>query len=202
MDPAAMIAAPLPPVGITEILGLLKVLDDRGDRADISRLSHELQIDTAELVPALQGAEMLGLVQTPGGDVVLLPLGKQVTHADMNTKKAILKEQMEKLPLFRYFMDFLSRQPEKAVEKPVVLEELSILVPSEDPERLYSTILKWGRYGEIFGFSHDSGRFFLNTRGRRRRMPPANALTTGGVAAPADDASTSGPAAGRDQAAD
>jgi NitT/TauT family transport system ATP-binding protein len=176
-----MAAAPIPPVGITEILGFLKVLEDRGDRADIYRLSQELQIDTTELVPAIQGAELLGLVQTPGGDVVLLPLGKQVTHADVNTKKAILKEQMEKLPLFRFFVDFLANQPEKSVEKSVVLEELALLVPNDDPEKNYSSLLKWGRYGEIFGFSHDTGRFFLNTRGRRRRpMTGANVVAIPG----------------------
>jgi NitT/TauT family transport system ATP-binding protein len=176
-----MLAAPIPPVGITEILGLLKVLADRGDRADIFRLEQELQMNTSELVPALQGAELLGLVQTPGADVVLLPLGKQVIEADMNTKKAILKEQMEKLPLFRFFIDFLSNHPERAVEKSVVLEELAILVPSEDPERIYGSLLKWGRYGEIFGFSHDTGRFFLNTRGRRRRAPSAGAVAASGA---------------------
>ena len=54
-------------------------------------------MNTSELVPALQGAELLGLSADSGADVVLLPLGKQVIEADMNTKKAILKEQMEKL---------------------------------------------------------------------------------------------------------
>lgn len=169
-----MAAAPLPPAGITEIVGLLQLLEDRGAHVDIYKFAHDLQMDTPHLLAAIQGAEMLGLVQTPGGDVVLLPLGRQVANADVNSKKAILKEQMEKLPLFRFFIEFLSNQPEKAVEKSVVLEELTILLPSEDPEKLYGTLLKWGRYGEIFGFSHDSGRFFLNTRGRRRRAASGN----------------------------
>ncbi|MBL8694356.1 MAG: AAA-associated domain-containing protein [Planctomycetes bacterium] len=164
-----MFAEPLPTVGITEILGLLKVLDDAGSRADVYRLAQQLQLDTAALLPVLRGAEMLSFVHTPGGDVVLQPLGKQVVDADMNTKKAIVKEQMEKLPLVRFFMEFLSNHPEKAVEKSEILEELAILIPSADPEELYGTLLKWGRYGEIFGFSYDTGRFFLNTRGRRRR---------------------------------
>lgn len=164
-----MFAAPLPATGVSEILGLLKVLDDRGGRADVYRLAQELNMDTSELLPILQGAELLGFVQTPGGDVVLVALGKRMVDADINTKKAIMKDQMEKLPLFRFFIDFLSNHPEKAVEKSVILEELAILSPSEDPETLFSTLLKWGRYGEIFGFSHDTGRFFLNTRGRRRR---------------------------------
>jgi NitT/TauT family transport system ATP-binding protein len=172
-----MFATPLPGAGISEVLGLLKVLDDRGGRADVYRLAQELNMDSSKLLPILQGAEVLGLVQTPGGDVVLLPLGKKVVHADINTKKAILKEEMEKLALFRFFIEFLSNHPEKAVEKSVILEELAILLPTEDPETAYSTLLKWGRYGEVFGFSHDTGRFFLNTRGRRRR----NAATRTGI---------------------
>lgn len=168
-----MFAAPLPDTGVSEILGLLKVLDDQGARADVFRFAQELNMDTSELLPILQAAELLGFVQTPGGDVVLLPLGRRIVDADINTKKSILREQMEKLPLFRFFMDFLSNHPEKAVEKSVILEELTLLVPTESPEKQYGTLLKWGRYGEIFGFSHDTGRFFLNTRGRRRRTPRA-----------------------------
>jgi NitT/TauT family transport system ATP-binding protein len=160
----------LPAAGISEILGLLSVLEDHDARADVYRLGQELQMDSGKLLPVLRGAEVLELVHTPGGDVVLLPLGKQVIDSDMNTKKAIVREQMEKLPLIRFFVEYLSRYPEKAVEKSQVLDELAILVPAHDPEETYGTLLKWGRYGEIFGFSHESNRFFLNTRGRRRRV--------------------------------
>ncbi len=175
-----MFAEPIPAVGVTEILGLLTVLDDHGGSADVYRLAQELQLDSSELLPALRGAEILGLVHTPGGDVVLLPLGKKVTEGDVNTRKSLIREQMEKLPLIRFFIEFLSNHPEKAVEKEEILEELVVLLPSHDPEDLYATLLKWGRYAEVFGFSHDTGRFFLNTRGRRRRTSPAGSQGSDG----------------------
>lgn len=191
-----MSADALPAAAISKILGLLEVLDDRGGRADVYRLAQDLRMDSGELLPVLQGSEMLELVETPGGDVVLLPLGKRVIESDMNTKKAIVKEQMEKLPLIRFFIEFLSNHPEKAVEKDEVLEELAILLPSHEPAGVYSTLLNWGRYGEIFGFSHDTGRFFLNTRGRKRKpaggagdreAPPGVGAPPASRDAPADE---------------
>jgi len=185
----------LPAASLSRILGLLEILDDRGGRAQVSRLAQEIRMDSGELLPVLQGAELMELVNTPGGDVVLLPLGKRVIESDMNTKKAIVKEQMEKLPLFRFFIEFLSNHPEKAVEKDEVLEELAILLPTHEPEIVYDTLLNWGRYGEIFGFSRDTGRFFLNTRARKRRVA-ATPAPTERRATPSDGppAASAGPA--------
>src|SRR5215471_13808389 len=94
----------LPAASLSRILGLLEILDDRGGRAEVSRLAQDIRMDSAELLPVIQGAELLELVNTPGGDVVLLPVGKKIIESDMNTKKAVVKEQMEKLPLFRFFI--------------------------------------------------------------------------------------------------
>ena len=188
MSPDALPAAPL-----SRILGLLEILDDRGGRAQVSRLAQEIRMDSAELLPVIHGAELMELVNTPGGDVVLLPLGKRIIESDMNTKKAIVKEQMEKLPLFRFFIEFLSNHPEKAVEKDEVLEELAILLPTHDPEVVYDTLLNWGRYGEIFGFSRDTGRFFLNTRARKRKVSSTPAPNER-RAPPSESASAGGPA--------
>jgi hypothetical protein len=43
-----------------------------------------------------------------------------------------------------------------------VLEHLAMLLPNEDPEGLFSTIVNWGRFAELFGYNQDEDRFYLD----------------------------------------
>jgi NitT/TauT family transport system ATP-binding protein len=154
---------PLPATGISKILGLVEVLDDHGGKEDIYRLAQDLHMPFGELLLAIKGAEMLGVVETPGGDAVISPLGKRVLECSMNEKKALLKEQMLKLKVFQHIVRFLERVEKHEVPQEVIVEELTVLLPQEQPHQLFTTLLNWGRYGEIFGYSRDTDSFYLHT---------------------------------------
>lgn len=156
-----MTADPLPPISLNRVLGLCEVLDDRGGREDVSRLARELNYRLGDLLLAIRAAEMLGLVSTPGGDVVLEPLGKKVVDGGVNVKKAVLEERMKGLSLFRFFLDLLARAPGGELPRDTILEELAILLPNENPKSAFQTLVSWGRFGDVFGYSRDTGRFFL-----------------------------------------
>jgi NitT/TauT family transport system ATP-binding protein len=152
---------PLPPIGLNQVLGLCQVLDDRGGRDDVSRLAREIPHRLGDLLLAIRAAEILGLVSTPGADVVLEPLGKKVVDGDVNVKKAVLQERMERLTLFRFFLDLLANAPGGELPRDSILEELAILLPNENPRTAFQTLVSWGRFGDVFGYSRDTGRFFL-----------------------------------------
>ncbi len=152
---------PLPSTGISKVLGLCEILDDHGGREDVYRLAQDLHMPFGELLLVIKGSEMLGLVETPGGDAVLTPLGKRVLETSMNEKKAILKQQMLKLRVFQHINKLLENAENHEVPAEVILEELAVLLPQEQPRQLFTTLLNWGRYGEVFGYSRDTDRFYL-----------------------------------------
>jgi NitT/TauT family transport system ATP-binding protein len=152
---------PLPAIGLNHVLGLCEVLDDRGGREDVYKLARELNYRLGDLLLAIRAAEMLGLVSTPGGDMVLEPLGKRAVDGGVKVKKAILKEQMQKLTLFQFFERLLANAPGGELDKEQILEELAILLPSENPKTAFQTLVSWGRFGDVFGYSRDTNRFFL-----------------------------------------
>jgi hypothetical protein len=43
-----------------------------------------------------------------------------------------------------------------------VLEHLAMLLPTEKPERQFSTMVNWGRFAELFGYNKDEDRFYLD----------------------------------------
>ena len=154
--------SPIPDTNLPQVFGLLEVLDDRNGREDGYRLARDLNYDLSELLKVMKAAEILGLVDTPGGDIVLQPLGKKFLESDINQRKLILREHLREQGLFNYLVRLLKGQDDKSVDKELVLEHLGMLLPNEDPERLFNTIVSWGRFAELFGYNKDEDRFYLD----------------------------------------
>jgi NitT/TauT family transport system ATP-binding protein len=153
---------PIPDTNLPQVFGLLEVLDDRNGREDGYRLARDLNYDLSELLKVMKAGEILGLVDTPGGDIVLQPLGKKFLESDINERKLILREHLREHGLFNYLIRLLKGQEDKSVDKEMVLEHLLMLLPNEDPERLFNTIVSWGRFAELFGYNKDEDRFYLD----------------------------------------
>ena len=71
------------------------MLEDRGGREDGYKIARDLSFKFSDLLKVMKAAEILGLVSTPAGDVVLEPLGREFLAADMNTRKRIIREQLQ-----------------------------------------------------------------------------------------------------------
>jgi len=158
-----MVVTPVPEVGMTRILGLLDVLDDHGGREDIYRLARDLSYEFGDLLGVIKAAEILGLVDTPGGDVVLQPLGKHLIECDVNTKKSLLKKQVKAHSLFAHFIEFLKGQPERKATREEVVVEAGKILPQEKPLSVFRTLVNWGRFTELFGYNRDDDAFYLDS---------------------------------------
>jgi NitT/TauT family transport system ATP-binding protein len=153
---------PIPDCQLTWVFGLLETLEDRGGRDDGYKIARDLQFKFSDLLKVMKTAEILGFVSTPAGDVVLEALGKQFLESDMNGRKLIIREQLKQHGLFAYFVRLLRGQEDRSLTKEVVLEHLAMLLPNERPEKMFSTIVNWGRFAELFGYNKDEDRFYLD----------------------------------------
>ncbi len=153
---------PIPDSQLTWVFGLLEHLEDRGGREDGYKIARDLSFKFADLLKVMKAAEILGLVTTPAGDVVLEPLGRAFLAADVNQRKRIIRGQLNQHSLFSYFVRLLRGQEDRALSKEVVLEHLAMLLPDERPERMFATMVGWGRFAELFGYNKDADRFYLD----------------------------------------
>ena len=153
---------PIPQVGISRVIGLLEVLDDAGGRHDVFRLAREVNFEFGEILKVLKAAEMLELVVTPGADVVLTARGMELLKAKVNARKKLLKVQIEKLPLFRTVVEALQRSENQRAEEGAFLEIFALHLPAEDSEAVLKTVIDWGRYAELLGYSPDDQELYLD----------------------------------------
>jgi NitT/TauT family transport system ATP-binding protein len=157
MKPAA-----LPEIGISQILGLVELLAGKGGREDIYKLAAELSMELGETLTVIRAAEMLGLVHTPGGDVVVEPFGNQVVDASITDRKDLIRDKLAEIPLFKMVKDYLSREEGTEVSREEMLQKLAELLPNEDAESSFGTVVSWGRYAEMFGYNDDTQTFYLS----------------------------------------
>jgi NitT/TauT family transport system ATP-binding protein len=153
---------PIPDCPLTWVFGLLETLEDRGGRDDGYKIARDLQFKFGDLLKVMKAAEILGLVITPDGDVVLEPLGRRFLESDMNGRKLIIREQLKQHGLFSYLVRLLRGQEEHSLSRQTVLEHLALLLPNEKPEKMFTTIVNWGRFAELFGYNKDEDRFYLD----------------------------------------
>jgi NitT/TauT family transport system ATP-binding protein len=153
---------PIPQTGITRVIGLLELLEGRGGNEDGYRLARDLNFPLSDMLNVMKAAEVLGFVATPSGDIVLEPLGKQFLESDINQRKALLRARLKELGLFSYLVRLLRGQENQSLDREIVLSHLAMLLPNEEPESLFSTLVDWGRFAELFGYNKDQDRFYLD----------------------------------------
>ncbi|HEY2589666.1 MAG TPA: nitrate/sulfonate/bicarbonate ABC transporter ATP-binding protein [Tepidisphaeraceae bacterium] len=144
---------PLPCVNLSEVFGLLEVLRDNNGQMPVFKLDSLTDYDFGHTLAVIKAGEMLELLDTPKNQVVLTPLGKQFLDADMPHRKAILKKQLQTLGLFRFVLQILAEARDRRLPQEIVEEELVMRLPTEDIEQLFKTLVAWGRFAELFGYS-------------------------------------------------
>lgn len=154
---------PLPYVNVSEVIGLLEVLEDKGGELDIFDLAVELRKEFGSVIALAKAAEELDFVDTPKHSVVFTELGKVFIKSDVNERKKMLNAQLRKMRLFEVLLDMLHNQKDHAVKEETVLEMVVILLPNENPEKLFETIVRWGRYAELLGYNADEKILYLDT---------------------------------------
>ncbi len=152
---------PIPPTGLSKVLGLLEILDDHGGKEDIYKLARELRDSFGELLLIIKAAEVLAFVDTPGGDLVMQPLGKQIIELPVNQKKKLIAGQIAKLPLFVHIRDYLLQRTGHSASRQDIIAEIGRVLPTERPKPQYDALVNWGRYAEIFSYSRDTDTFHL-----------------------------------------
>jgi len=154
---------PLPHVSPGEILGLLEILDDNNGMVDIFDLAQKTGRDFGSTITVVKAAELLDFVDTPKHNVVFTDTGRQFLKGDVNNRKLLFKQQMLSLRLFEVVSGMLKRNESLNLSEEIVLEQLAILLPNEDVEKLFETMVGWARYGELFGYNADDKVLYLDT---------------------------------------
>ena len=160
--PTVLGPEPLPQVQLGEVFGLMEVLRDRGGRADVFGLDMVTEYDFGHTLSVIKAGEMLALLDTPRNNVALTVLGNKLLDKDINDRKPLINRQLRTLNTFKFILKIVEECPNKRLTKDIILEELVMRLPTEDVEKLFETVVSWGRFAELFVYEVDTETLSLD----------------------------------------
>jgi NitT/TauT family transport system ATP-binding protein len=137
----------LPYVNPAEVLGLMSLIGD--EPQDLFDLAEKFGREFGAVVRIVKAAELLGFVQTPGQDVQITALGKELVSSSTSDQKRIVREQLMKLKIFELLVRLIRVQEDQCLPSEELVRELQAALPHEKQRPLFRTLLSWGRYAEI-----------------------------------------------------
>ncbi|HEY1794118.1 MAG TPA: nitrate/sulfonate/bicarbonate ABC transporter ATP-binding protein [Opitutaceae bacterium] len=167
----------LPYVNPAEVLGLMSLIGDQPE--DLFDLAEKFGREFGAVVRIVKAAELLGFVNTPGQDVQITPLGKELAGTSTDGQKRIVREQLLKLKIFELLVRLIRVQEDQCLPSEELLRELQAALPHEKPRPLFRTLLSWGRYAEIISLDqrrHVIRLYEARAGGRGRPPPPPPAV--------------------------
>ncbi|MBN8554966.1 MAG: nitrate/sulfonate/bicarbonate ABC transporter ATP-binding protein [Deltaproteobacteria bacterium] len=151
----------IPAVQFNEMTGLLEFLSNHGGRADSFALAQSLGRDFGYVLFSAKAAELLDLVDTPKNMIVLTDLGRRFVAADVNMRKQIIHRALKQLRIIQLLEEKLQTSENKRLTADQAVEILHELIPNENPKQILDTIIEWGRYAELIGYSDDDKQLYL-----------------------------------------
>jgi NitT/TauT family transport system ATP-binding protein len=151
----------IPAAGLSEILGLLEILKETEEIINVFDLSARIAKEFGETIAIVKAAEMLDLVDTPKDDVRMTEVGWYFLAAPLPARKTLFKQSIMKLRLFQILLEQLEQAPEHRVSADDVLERLAALLPYEHSDKLFETLVAWGRYAEVLDYDQDTHTVYL-----------------------------------------
>jgi len=161
-EPAAVARVEsIPTVPVSEILGLLDILEDSEETINVFDLSARIAREFGETIGIVKAAEMLNLVDTPKDEVRMTQLGWYFLAAPLPARKTLFRQAIMRLRLFQMIMASLEAAESHRVPAEEVLERLAALLPYDRSDKLFETLVAWGRYAEMLDYDQDAHSLYI-----------------------------------------
>lgn len=166
-DLATPTARPLPDASVGGLAGLVELVYTEGGRADLPDIADTLNFEIDDLLPLVDAAAMLGLLEVESGDLLLTETGTRFTTADIQESKQIFAEQARhRAPLVRTICKGLAGSRDGSLRAGFFLDLLRRGFGPEDARRQLDTAIAWGRYAELYDYDTDSDRITADPAAR------------------------------------
>lgn len=151
----------IPPyVSSAKMIALLEIISLNRELIDIFDLSAQMHEEFGLTIALTKALELLELVQTPGRDVLLSPLGKEFLEANLDHKKMIFKKQIQNFNLFKMLKNNLDENSEISADK--LRHQISEKLPFENSALILETLIDWGRFAELLDYDLSRQMLVIN----------------------------------------
>ncbi|WP_298446557.1 nitrate/sulfonate/bicarbonate ABC transporter ATP-binding protein [Gordonia sp. (in: high G+C Gram-positive bacteria)] len=154
---------PLPSASVGGLAGLVQIVYAHGGQVDLPDLADELSFQVDDLMPLLDAAQMLGLLDVESAQAFLTSTGHDWYTADIHRSKGLFAALVvAHAPLVNTIVKALENSNDGALRDDFFRDLLSRGYSRDDTEKQLDIAIDWGRYGELFDYDADTGELVLS----------------------------------------
>ena len=154
---------PLPNATVGGLAGLVEIVFAHNGQTDLPDLADELSFDVDDLLPLVDAATMLGMLEVEGAQAFLTDTGRAWYTADILTSKQIFAHlALDKAPLIRTIIKALENSDDGTLRDDFFRDLLHRGYTDAYTEKQLDIAIDWGRYGELFDYDADTGELVLS----------------------------------------
>jgi len=154
---------PLPEASVGGLAGLVEIVYSHDGQTDLPDLADELSFHVDDLLPLVDAARMLGLLDVEGAQAFLTEAGRAWYTADiLHSKEVFATLAVERAPLVGTIVKALQNSADGALRDDFFRDLLRRGYSAEDAEKQLDIAIDWGRYGELFDYDAITGELVLS----------------------------------------
>ncbi|WP_186643957.1 ATP-binding cassette domain-containing protein [Fluviispira vulneris] len=153
---------PLINTNLTLVEGLVSRLSTEDEETDLYDLCEEMGQSVDQVLPAVAAGETLGFITTPGIRVVLTEQGRLfATEHDTEVRSEMMRSAILKLPVVYSIYALVKNAGQEGLEADIAIEQIVMMLPFEDHDVQFQTLLKWCRYANLLIYDSDEEKLFI-----------------------------------------
>jgi NitT/TauT family transport system ATP-binding protein len=125
---------------ISEIIGLLEVVNDAGGIEDAARLAGDFDLELDEILPSIDGAELLGFAKVMDGNIELTLVAQKLLDAGIRERKKIIRDKVADVELIKELRNKLIDLSDHKMRKQDALSFLRTRISTIDIESYFRII--------------------------------------------------------------
>jgi NitT/TauT family transport system ATP-binding protein len=131
-------------------------------KADLPAIAEEQHLEVDDLFPAAEALQMLRFAEVEGGDIKLTEAGQQFARSETDERKKLFaRHLLTYVPLATHVRRVLDERASHSAPKSRFFDELEDYMAEEAAEQTLRTIIRWGRYAELFAYDDNRQAFSL-----------------------------------------
>jgi len=156
---------PLPALGINRLIGFVEALasPQHQGQAELARIAHLPSLQVKDVLAVAEALHILEFAELQEGSIKLTAAGRVFAQSGTEERKRLFREHLLRfVPFAAHICRVLQEREEHSAPSVRFKSELEDHLSADDAEKTLETLIRWGRYAEVFDYDAETRNFSIS----------------------------------------
>jgi len=155
---------PLPALGINRLIGFIEALasPQHQGQAELAKIAHLPSLQVKDVLAVAEALHILEFAELQEGSIKLTAAGRVFAQSGTDERKRLFREHLLRfVPFAAHICRVLQEREGHSAPSVRFKSELEDHLSANDAEKTLETIIRWGRYAEVFDYDDETRNFSI-----------------------------------------